>query len=169
MTDGDHTSLGGTIKRKPLQAGKFISILLSLVLGVAGFFRFIDVRALVENPTIGDGQFLSLVLIPLISIALVCLVFIETVVTGYRMLRSDDSLTDQLANRTGYLLIRIGEAAIAVFGVAIMAIALPPLFADSTTAPAGVGILLLLMAVGLGILVMSLIRSAVELFVFSGT
>lgn len=169
MTHSTHTGLRGTVKRKPLQVGKFIGILLSLVLGAAGFFRIIDARALVENPLLGDGQFVSLILIPLISLVLVCLVFIETVVTGYQILRSNESLTDQFADQTGYLLIRGAEAAIALLGVAIIATALPLLIADSTPAPAGVGIMLLFMVVGVSILVMSLIRSTAELFVYNDT
>lgn len=141
MAERIHTGLGNTIKRKPLQAGKFTGILLTLVLGVAGFFRIIDVRGLVENPLLGDGQFLSLIPILLISLGLVCLVFVKTVVTGVRMVRSDESLMDQFTDRTGYLLIRGGAAVIAIVGVSIIATAVPPLFADSTPAPASVGIM----------------------------
>jgi len=166
MPEHDRGSLPDVIKQKPLQAGKFLGILLSLVLGVAGFFRIVDVRALIDHPMLGDGQFLALILIPLLSLGLVCLVFLETIVLGYRLLRSEESLADWTAGRTSYLLIRGGEAAVAVVGVAVITAALPPLFAESTPAPAGVGIMLLLMAVGLGILVASLVRSAAELFVY---
>ena len=96
MTDNTHAGPWRTLKHRPLQAGKFIGILLSLGLGVAGFFRFIDPRTLTDNPLLGDGQSLSLLLIPLISLGLVRLVFIETVVTAYRVVRSDESLSDQV-------------------------------------------------------------------------
>jgi len=168
MTRYERGSLRSVVRQKPLQAGKFLGILLSLVLGVAGFFRVVDARALVDNPVLGDGQFLALILIPLLSLALVGLVFLETLVSGYRLFRSEESLGDWTAGRAGYLLIRGAEAAVALVGVAIVAAALPPLFAESTPAPAGVGIMLLLMAVGLGILVTSLVRSAAELFVYRG-
>lgn len=160
--------LPGAVRRKPLQAGKFVGILLSLVLGVGGFFRVIDPEAIVGDPLLGDGQFLALVLVPLIALLLVFLVFAETVVTAYRVLRSDRSIGEQISGRYGYVLIRAAEAAVAVVGVAIIATALPPLFAESTPAPAGVGIMLLLLAVGIGILFASLVRSTAELFVYGG-
>lgn len=166
MADHARDGFGAAARRKPLQAGKLAVICLSLLLGVAGFFRLIDARGLVEQPMLGDGQFLSLLLLPLVSLGLVGLVFLETVVAGYRALRSERSVTDQLSERTGYLVLRGGEAAVALLGVVIVATALPPLFAESTPAPAGVGIMLLLAAVGLGILVMSFVRSAAEIFVY---
>lgn len=166
MTGHDRGSLPSVVRRKPLQAGKFLVILVSLLLGVAGFFRIVDARALVDHPLLGDGQFLALILIPLLSLGLVGLVFAETVVWGYRLLRSEESIGDWTAGGIGYLLIRGAEAVVALVGVAIIVTALPPLFAESTPAPAGVGIMLLLMAVGLAILVTSLVRSAAELFVY---
>lgn len=155
------------IRRKPVQAGKFVAILLSIVLGVGGFFRIIDVTALIDDPLLGDGQFLALVLLPLVSLGLVLLVFAETLVTGYHVIRSDESLTEQMAGRVGYVLLRGAEAGVALVGVTIMITALPLLFTESTPAPAGVGIMLLLMAVGLTILFTSFVRSSAELFVYS--
>lgn len=163
------TTLPSVIKKKPLQAAKFVGILLSLVLGVGGFFRIINATAIIGDPFLGDGQFLALVLIPLVSLGLVVLVFVETLVSCYHSLRSDDSITEQLTGRSGYVLIRGAEAAMAIVGVTIIVAALPPLFAESTPAPAGVGIMLLLGAVGLGILFTSLVRSSVELFVYGGS
>lgn len=157
------------VKKKPLQAGKFGGILLALVLGIGGFFRFIDARAIIDGPTLGDGQFLALILIPLVSLGLVVLVFVETLITGYRSIRADVAIRDQLTGRPSYILLRGAEAAIAIVGVTIMFTAVPVLFAESTPAPAGVGIMLLLMAVGLGILVTSFARSIVELFIYDGS
>lgn len=163
------TGISRVIKRKPLQTGKFVGVLLALVLGIGGFFRIIDATALTGNSLLGDGQFLALVLIPLVSLGLVVLVFVETLVTGIRVLRSDESIQDHITGRVGYVLLRSVEAIIAVVGVAVIVTALPSLFAESTPAPAGVGIMLLLMVVGLGILFVSLVRSFAELFVYRGT
>lgn len=160
------TGIPSVIKKKPLQAGKFGGILLSLIFGIGGFFRIINATAIIDNPLLGDGQFLALVLIPLLSFGLVILVFIETLVTGYHILRSKSSFKDRIAGRTGYLVIRGAEAAVAIAGMTVMFAVLPTLFAESTPAPAGVGAMLLLMAVGLGILVASFVRSAAELFVY---
>lgn len=160
------SGLPNLVSEKPLQATKFGGILLSLVLGFAGFFRIIDAKAIISGPVLGDGQFLALLLIPLVSIALVFLVFLETLVTGYRIVRSTQPLTNQLKGRLGYVFIRGAEAGVAIIGLVIIVTALPPLVADSTPAPAGVGLMLLMMAVGIGILLTSFVRSGAELFVY---
>lgn len=164
---GGGIGFAGAVRNKPLQVSKFVGILLALVLGVGGFFRIINATAIIGDPRLGDGQLLALVLIPLISLGLVALVFVETLVTAYRVVRSEKPVRTQLTERTGYTLIRGVEATIAVIGVLVMAAALPVLFAESTPAPAGVGVMLLLMVVGLGIFLASLLRSAAELFVYT--
>lgn len=157
-----------TFTAKPLQTVKFVGIVLTIITGFSGFFRLIDASVLLGDSLLADGQFLVLVLIPLLSLGLVGIVSAETLISGYRILRSDEPLADQIAGRHGYVVIRGLEAVIALIGVTIVVTALPPLFAETTPAPAGVGILLLLMAVGLGILFMSFVRSGAELFVFRG-
>lgn len=154
------------VRENPLQAGKFVGILLAIAMGVAGFFRLIDAQGLLDNPLLGDGQFLALIAIPLVGLGLVCLVFVETLVTAYRVLRSDTPISEQITDRVGYIVLRSVEAGIAVIGVMIIGAALPVLFAESTPAPAGVGVMLLLFGVGLGILFASLVRSSAELFVY---
>lgn len=163
------TALPPVVHAKPLQTAKFVGILLSLVLGVAGFFRLIDARAVFGGSPLGDGQFLALLLIPVISVLLVLVVVLETLVAGYRIVRSAASPGEQLSGRVGYLLIRGVEAAIALGGTTVIVTALPVLVADDTPAPAGVGVMLLLMAVGLGILVASFIRAGAEIFVYGTT
>lgn len=162
-TTSEVTSL---VIQKPLQAAKFGGILLTLVLGIAGFFRLIDARAILDAPLLGDGQFLAMILIPVASLLLICVVFLETLVTGYRLFQSEAPLRDHLNRRRGYVLLRCAEAAIALVGVTVIVAALPTLFAESTPSPVGVGIMLLLMIVGLGTLVMSFVRSSAELFVY---
>ena len=154
------------IQRKPLQTAKFAGILLALVFGVGGFFRLFDFGAVIGNPLLGDGQFLALVLVPLFSFGLVVVVFVETLVAGYRFVRSSEPVADRLTERIGYTLLRGLEAAVALAGVLLMVAAVPVLFAESTPAPAGVGILLLLLVVGFGILLASLVRSFAELVVY---
>lgn len=169
---GPHTStsrLPGVLGEKPLQALKFLGILLILVFGVAGFFRLLDASVLVGDPRLADGQFLTLLLIPLLSLLLVVLVFLETLVTVARIVRADSSWREHLPGGIGYLLLRGVEAAIAVVGVLVMVTAVPTLFAESTPAPAGVGIMLLLLVVGLAILVTSFVRAGAELFVYRGS
>jgi len=167
MTDGSlSSSVSRIIKEKPVQATKFGGILLALTLAIAGFFRVINVGGIVEGPAFGDSQFLALVLLPLVSLGLVLIVFIELLVSGYQSVRSDHSLGEQVTGRVGYLGLRGLEAGLATLGVVIIATAVPPLLVESTPAPAGVGLMLLLFAVGLGIFCVSLLRSAAELFVY---
>lgn len=161
------TNLLSVIGKKPLQAAKFVGISLTVVLGIGGFFRIISATAIVDGPTLGDGQFLALILIPLLSLGLVFLVLIETLITGYRSLRANESFKEQVTGRTGYVLLRGAEATVAIAGVTIMVTAFPVLLAESTPAPAGVGIMLLLMAVGLGILITSFVRSLAEITIYA--
>lgn len=161
--------LPSVVKRKPLQAGKFGGILLALVLGIGGFFRIIDARAIIDGPMLGDGQFLSLIFIPVVSLGLVILVFVETLLAAYRSIRAKESIRDQFSEQSGYSLLRGAEAGLAILGVTVMVAGLPVLLAESTPAPVGVGIMLLYMAIGLGILVTSFIRSFAELFIYDGS
>ena len=156
----------GAVRKTPLQAVKFVGILLALILAIAGFLRIIDAPAIADGPLLSDGQFLALVLLPLASLGLVVVVFAETVVSGYRSIQSDRSLREQMNGRYGYLVLRSVEAGLALLGVVIMFAATPSLFAESTPAPAGVGIMLLLFVVGFGILFVSFLRSTAELFVY---
>lgn len=156
------------IKNKPLQTSKLAGIVLTLVIGVLGFFRIIDAGAVIDDPMLADGQFLALVFVPLISLALVCIVFVETIVTGYRALQSDRSIPDLISGQFGYVLLRSAEAAVAILGVTFIFLAVPVLIADSTPAPAGVGLMLGLFVVGLAIFVVSLVRSLAELVYFVG-
>jgi hypothetical protein len=167
MSQGEQRStVPAVIKRKPVQAGKFIAILLVLVLGIGGFLRVISAEAIVNDPLLGDGQFLALVFVPLLGLGLMLLVFLESLVAGYRVLRSDASISDQVTGRWGYLLIRGAEAGTAIVGVMVVFATLPLLFAETTPAPAGVGLLLVLFVVGLGVLFIGFVRSSAELFVY---
>lgn len=159
-------SLPATVGRKPLQAAKFFGILGWFALSVLGFLRVLD------GPGTGllvDGQFLALVLTPLVAFVLVAVVCCETLYSLARVVRSDASLREQIEGRVGYVVLRGVEAAIGVGGVLLIASLVPALVAEPTPAPAGVGIMLVAMAVGLGILVASLVRSAAELFVYGGS
>jgi hypothetical protein len=137
------------LRRKPLQTAKLLGCFLSVVLGVGGFLRIIGARGPIDNPLLGDGQFLALVLLPVVSLGLVSVVFVETLATGYRCLRSDTSMGEQATRRIGYTLLRAAEAGIALAGVAVMALSVPVLLAESPPAPADVGILVLTLLVGL--------------------
>lgn len=155
--------LPAVCRRKPLQALKFTGVLLALVLGVSGFARLVSLEWVAGGALAGDGQFLALIGLPLVALGLVVIVAGETLVTLVRVGRAEAALTEPLRARPGYVLVRGLEAGVAVAGVALMATAVPVLFAADTPAPAGVGILLLLAGVGVAILAATLLRSGVEL------
>ncbi|GAD53547.1 hypothetical protein MBEHAL_2307 [Halarchaeum acidiphilum MH1-52-1] len=153
--------LPAAVERTPLQAAKFVGVLAALALSVLGFTRVLSGPGLLF-----DGQFLALVLTPLVALALVTVVCCETLYSVSRVIRSDATLAEQVSGRIGYVLLRGVEAAIGVGGALFIASLVPALVDESTPAPAGVGITLIAMAVGLGILVASLVRAAAELFVY---
>lgn len=158
--------LTGPLTSHPLQASKLIGIVIGLLLGVGGVLRIISVAAVVDNPLLADGQFLGLVLVPLVGIGLVGIVILETAVTGYRILRSEDSVRTRAAGRLGYVLVRCLEAGVAIVGLLLIVTMGSALVAENTPAPVGVGLLFGLMAVGVAILLASLVRSVAELYWF---
>lgn len=150
------------VRQKPLQATKLVSILLILVFAVLGFFRVISLDAVIDNPLIADGQFLTLVLVPVVSLGLIAVVACETLVTGIRAIRADQPILDQVTSRPGYMVVRGLEAGAALLGVVLIASAVPILVADSTPSPIGVGLMLGLLVVGIGIFLASLARTIIE-------
>lgn len=166
MAQNRSTGRWQSARRKPLQAGKFVGILLALVLGAAGFFRLIDASTVTGEPVFWDPQLLAILLLPLLALGLVVVVFLETLVSVYRLLRSDRSVEYWLGERPGYVAVRVVEAVVAIAGVVLVAVAIPPLVSESTPAPAGVALMLFVMAVGIAILVVSFVRASLELFVY---
>ncbi|GGM65768.1 hypothetical protein J2752_000258 [Halarchaeum rubridurum] len=152
--------LPAAVRSKPLQAAKFAGIVVSLVLLALGFVRVLS------GPGLLDGQLLALVLTPVVAGALVLVVTAETLVSLVRALRADASLAAQLSGRVGYVVLRAVEAVIGVGGVLLVAALLPTLLAESTPAPAGVGVMLVAAGVGVAIFAASLVRTAAELFVY---
>lgn len=111
-----------------------------------------------------DGQFLALVLVPLISLGLVGVVCLETLVTVIRSVRADASLVAQLTQHPGYTLVRCVEALIAVTGAGGVLLAGATLTTESMPAPVGVGLLLFAMGIGFLILVASIGRVLIEVY-----
>lgn len=156
-------------RRKPVQAAKFIGIIGAFLFGVTGFLRLIDFTMLMGDPRLGDGQLLVLLVLPFLSFGLVLVVFFETLRDGYRVLRAETTVREQVTGRWGYVIIRGAEAAIALLGVGIMVTVVPVVFASSTPAPIGVGAMLLLGVVAVFILITSFVRAGAELFVYTQT
>lgn len=152
------------IKSKPLQAGKLAGILFTLGLGIAGFLRLVPIEYSVDSPLFVDSQFLALIGIPLLSLVLVGVVILETFVAAIRVLRSDRSIRSHVSSNIWYALVRLVEGTVALLGVALIVLGVGTLTSSSLPAPAGVGLLLGLMLVGIGVLFTSLLRTLVELY-----
>lgn len=148
----------------PLQASKLALITLTLVFAVGGFLRIIQLPTLLDGPGLGDPQLLALLVTPLVSIALVFIVCVETLYTGIQTLRTDRTVLGALTEKPGYALLRLIEAGVGIIGLALFVIGLRTFVSDPMPAPAGVGLLLAFMAIALTILVISLIRVMVELY-----
>lgn len=155
--------LASVVSRNPLQAGKLGGILGTLVVSLAGAGRVIDAEPFISDAILADGRFLVVVLVPVLGVGLVGVVALETLAAGYRWLRADASIVDGIANRPGYALVRGVEAAVAVAGVAVLTALLVTLVVASVPAPAGVAMMLLLLAVGIAIVCASCVRTTVEL------
>lgn len=55
MSNMPRVSIPAVVGQKPVQAGKFVGILITLVLGAGGFLRLIDPAVLVDGHPIGDS------------------------------------------------------------------------------------------------------------------
>ncbi|MFW6320430.1 MAG: hypothetical protein ACOC0Z_01155 [Halohasta sp.] len=151
---------------RPLQASKLIAVILGLLFGFVGTVRFLGAGRVVDGSVLADGEFLALVFVPVVGLAVIGIVSVETLHAGYRVLRAERSIQLQASGRVGYVLIRGIEAATAVVGLAVIAELAPRLFAYAMPAPTGVGPLFGLTGVGTAVLVASLVRSAAELWYF---
>lgn len=157
------------VVEKPLQASKLTAISIALILSIGGFLRIIQPSNLITDPGLADGQLLALVLTPLVSLLLVCVICIETIHTGIRMLQSDLSIRQTLTARPGYALLRLIEAGVAFIGLGLIVIGLRTYVTEPMPAPAGIGLLLAFMAIGLAILIASLLRGLIELYLHQST
>jgi len=135
------------------------------VFGIGDFVRVISMDAVVDNP-LTDGQFLALVFVPVVGVAVIGIVTVEAVLTGYHVVCSDDSIRAQASGRLGYILIRTIEAGVAVVGLLFVVLTASTLFSYSMPPPVSVGLLVGLTAVSGAALIASLVRSVTELWYF---
>ncbi len=136
---------------KPLQAAKFILVVLVLVLGLLGFYRVVPGR-----------QLDALLLVPVASFALAVVVAGETLVATYRVARADDPPTARLAARPTYTVVRAVEAAAAVLVVGGIVGAFAALPDEPPPGPGVIGLLFVFGGLGLLVLVASLVRTTTE-------
>ena len=133
---------------KPLQACKLAAIAGVLLFGLAGFFGVIP------------GQQLgALLLVPAVSIALALVVIAETLVVGYRAVRAADPRADRLTVHPAYTVVRALEAAVAFLAAGGIVATIAALPDEPIPGPGAIGLLFVFVALGLLVLVTSLVRT----------
>ncbi len=140
-------------RSEPLQAAKLVGTVVTLVLVTA---RFVG---LLPGQSVG-----SLFLVPLFALALVFVVASETLLAGYRALRSDGTLSDRLRNRPVYALVRAGEAGFAVLAAGAFVIIVWSLPDGPMAGPGAIGLLFVMVGLGLLVVVGSLVRTLTEYY-----
>ena len=136
---------------KPLQAAKFLLVVLVLVLGLLGFYRIAPGR-----------QLDALLLVPVASFALALVVAGETLVAAYRVARAEDPPTARLAARPAYTVVRAVEAAAAVLATGGIVGIIATLPDEPPPGPGVIGLLFVFGGLGLLVLVASLVRTTTE-------
>jgi hypothetical protein len=139
------------LAEKPLQASKFCFVVAVLAVGLVGVSGVVPGRGL-------D----TLLLVPVASFALALVVAGETLVAAYRVARADDPPTAQLAARPGYTVVRAFEAVAAALVVGGIAGTLATLPDEPIPGPGAIGLLFAFVALGLLVLVASLVRTTTE-------
>jgi hypothetical protein len=145
------TSSRRFLAEKPLQVSKFCFVVGVLAVGLVGFFGLVPGRGL-------D----ALLLVPFASFALAVVVAGEALLAAYRVVRADDPPTARLAARPGYTVVRAVEAVVAVLAVGGVVGTLAALPDEPMPGPGAIGLLFAFAALGLLVLVASLVRTAAE-------
>lgn len=138
-------------RTKPLQALKLGSVVVLLVLGVAGFVGLFD-RGL-------D----ALLLVAFVPMLLALVVAGEALLAAVRLARADDPGA-RLADRPAYTAIRVVEVVVAVVAPATFYV-LVVRIGDEVAGPGAIGLLLYGVALGAAALGAVLLRTLVEYYV----
>lgn len=145
-------------RAKPLQACKLAAIVVVVPVGAAVFFGVVPYRGL-----------LGLFIVPLLALGLVVTVTAETLLAGYRQVRTDRSLIDRLAEGPLYSTVRTVEALAAVLAVGAFAFVLGTLPDGPMAGPGAIWIWFVVVGLGLLVLAGSLVRTLVEYVVHRRT
>lgn len=141
------------LRAEPLQAGKLAAIVLTLLFAVGATYGYIP----------GQG-FIGLFLVVLLSFALAFVIAVETVLTGYRSIRTTDSLLVQVADRPAYAVVRAIEVASVVVWAGGFMYLISTIPEGPMAGPGAIGLLFMMVGVALVNLGGSLLRTLAELF-----
>ncbi|QLG29810.1 hypothetical protein HUG10_19550 (plasmid) [Halorarum halophilum] len=141
------------IRAKPLQACKLIGIVATFVFS-AGVF----------SELISDPDVITLLLIPILALGLAIAIAAETLIVGYRSLRSGGLQKDLLANRPVYSIVRAVEVFLVILSVGIFIFIITTLPDGPMAGPGAIGLWFIMVGLGLLILGGSLVRTLTEYY-----
>lgn len=143
---------------RPLQAGKLLAILAILVFSIGAIIGLVP-----------GVEITSLFLVPVLSIALAILIIAETVLAGYRSLRTDRSVTDWVADKPVYATIRAVEVlAVGLSGGAFVYV-IDSIPNGPMSGPGAIGLFFIVLGIAAVILGASLLRSLSEFYYYRQT
>jgi sterol desaturase/sphingolipid hydroxylase (fatty acid hydroxylase superfamily) len=137
----------------PLQAGKLAAIVLVLLFSAGVFFELVPA-----------GSITALLVVPVLALGLALVVAAETAVAGYRTLRDGERLTDRLAARPTYSVVRAGEVVAALLPVVAFALVVAALPAGPMAGPGAIGLMFVVVGLALVVFGGSLVRTLAEYY-----
>lgn len=141
------------VRAEPLQAGKLAAIVAVLVFAVGGYFRLIP-----------GQQLAAFLLVTVSGLGLALVVTAETLLAGYRAIRTAESRSRRFDVRPAYTAVRAGEAVVALLAAGVFIVTIDALPDEPMAGPGAFGLLLFGVGLGLSILVASLVRTVVEYY-----
>lgn len=141
------------IRAKPVQACKLVAIVVTLLFAAGGVFGVIPNQGL-------NSLFLSI----LVGLGLALVITVETLLAGYRSIDTDDSPTDQVANRPMYRVVRAIEVVSVLVSAGGFIVLIGMLPEGQMAGPGAIGLLFIITGLALLVLVGSLIRTVTEYY-----
>lgn len=141
------------VRARPLQASKLATTVVVLLYAAGVYFGIVPTRGIT-----------SLFIVPVLGFALVVVVLAETLLLGYRSLRTAESLSDRFGARPRYALVRGGEVLLAFLPAVAFVVIVERLPDGPMSGPGAIG--LFFVVVGLGLLAIGgcLVRTLVEYY-----
>ncbi|SFS12079.1 hypothetical protein SAMN05216559_4009 [Halomicrobium zhouii] len=138
-------------RSRPLQAGKLVAVILTLLASAAVFFGVAP-----------NAGITTLFLAPLVAFVLTMVVVAEALVAGYRALGDGRGVTDRLADRPLYGAARTLEAGLAVAAVAGFLALVAWIPEGPMAGPGAIGVFFVVVGLAALVLVGTLVRTLVE-------
>lgn len=139
------------VAARPLQACKLVAVLGGLGFAAIGYVQVVPAL-----------QLAALLFVPVLGFGVGLVVAVETLVACYRLARADESATARATARPVYAVVRVGEAAIAVLGIAAAVAFTASIPEGPMSGPGAFGLALVLFGIGVVVIAASLVRALTE-------